>query len=374
VSISASSVLEQAVAAALAGGEVGLQVAVVIDGRPVVDIAAGHADRALGTPVTSGSLFPLFSATKAVVAAACTQALEDGRLRIDEPLVSLWPELCPGERSTLTLRHLLTHAAGLPFMPVGTTVEMMCDWSAMVRALEQSPSAWAPGQQVGYHAYTYGWLVGEVLSRGYGRPDVGALIRELVVTPAGVDDVWIGIPAAIEHRVVTLERGAQRERPDDSLFRRTIPLSLDTGPEVYGRSDVRQACLPGAGGIGSALAVAHVYSRLAHLARGDGWFAEAARLCEERTDVVLEVAVPRGLGYYVSGAGPGSLAAGFAPPFGPAPGRFGHPGAGGTIAWADIELGAGFAIARNWMTGLGWNDPPIQALIAAAYEAAGGHA
>jgi CubicO group peptidase (beta-lactamase class C family) len=244
----------------------------------------------------------------------------------------------------------------------------------MVRALEQSASAWTPGQQVGYHAYTYGWLAGEVLSRAYGRTDVGALVRELVVTPAGVDDVWIGIPADIEHRVVTLHRGAQRERPGDSLFRRTIPLDLDTGPEVYGRSDVRQACLPGAGGIGSALALAHVYSRLAHRARVDGWFAEAARLCEERTDVVLEMAVPRGLGYYVSGAGSGSPAAGLSPPFGAAPGRFGHPGAGGPIAWADIELGAGFAITRNWMTGLGWNDPPIQTLIAAAYEAAGGHA
>ncbi|MDQ1737907.1 MAG: hypothetical protein QOH56_4158, partial [Pseudonocardiales bacterium] len=98
-------------------GELGLQVSAVVDGQPIVDVAAGWADIARQRPVDSDSLFPLFSATKGVVAAACAELLESGALSLDEPIAKLWPEFAVAGKSRVSLRHVLTHTAGLPQMP-----------------------------------------------------------------------------------------------------------------------------------------------------------------------------------------------------------------------------------------------------------------
>ena len=364
-------VAEQAVAA----GETGLQLGASLaraDGADVavdvlVDVAAGVADPATGAPVTSGSLFPVFSATKGVVAAAAVAALADGSVPdLDVPLVDVWPEL--GRRG-VTLRHLLTHTAGVPQMPPGTTVEQMCDWEHMVDAVGALQPLWPAGEQVGYHAYTYGWLVGEVLRRTCARPgeDAGDVVRRLACAPAGTDDFWIGLPDSDHARVVTLSRDGRRDAEPGSLFRQAIPADLDTGQEVFGRPDVRRAVLPGAGGIGSAVSLARTYARMAALAAaGDAagplgrWARTAGSLSEQRDDLVLGAPVPRGLGFYVSG----STTWPQGPPLDGPAGRFGHPGSGGTIAWGDTALGAGFAVCRSRMTATGWNDPLVRGLCA----------
>jgi CubicO group peptidase (beta-lactamase class C family) len=351
-------------------GELGLQVSAVVDGQPIVDVAAGWADIARQRPVDSDSLFPLFSATKGVVAAACAELLESGALSLDEPIAKLWPEFAVAGKSRVSLRHVLTHTAGLPQMPPDTTVEQMCDWDHMVRALAAMAPMWEPGSRVGYHAYTYGWLAGQALKLAAGTgEDVATLVRRLACEPAGATDFWLGIPADVEDRVVSLvamEVAAPRQ--DMGLFRLAIPAHLDTSPEVYGRSDVRQACLPGAGGIGTAAAMARIYGRLAVLDHRS-WARRAGQVWEQRTDTVTGRAVARGLGFWVSG----STEAPLGPPLDGGPGRFGHPGAGGSIAWADADLGAGFAITRSRMTALGWNDPSIVALVEAAYSAVRRH-
>ena len=355
-------------------GEIGLQVAVVVDGVVAAEIAVGTADQTSGAPVDDRSLFPVFSATKGVVAAAAAAALAAGDVHLDEPVQTVWP----GLRHGITLHHLLTHTAGLPLVPTGTDVARMCDWEAMVTAMEAETPLWGPGSAVGYHAYTYGWLVGETLRRAAGErhEDAGTVIRRLACLPAGTDDFWLGLPDSEHHRVVTLYRHGARSA-EGPLRRGAIPADLDTGQEVFGRPEVRRAVLPGAGGIGTARSLALVYDRLACLAsdavatpepdRGalGRQLLESTAVCEERTDIVLGTPVPRGLGFYVSGSVRSPQEAPLEGPHG----RFGHPGAGGSIAWGDQELRAGFAVLRNRMTPLGWNDPVVRRLATAASDA-----
>lgn len=365
-----------AVRRAVAAGELGLQVCAVVDGELVVDEAAGIADPVSRAPVTPDSLFPVFSVTKGVVAAAALTAVAAGDVLPDEPLGAVWAGM---GRSGATLRQVLTHTAGLPYLPAGTDVEAMCDWDAMVAAMEAALPQWAPGSMVGYHAYTYGWLVGETLRRAAGRPgeDAGAVVRRLACAPAGTDDFWLGLPDAQHQRVVTVQRdvpcpGDPRPAGERPLLRRAIPAALDTVQAVYGRADVRRAVLPGAGGIATARALAHIYGRLAGLVadaeaaarQGDDdrlgrQLLAGTQVCEERVDIVLGAPVPRGLGFWVSG----SRLTAQGPPLGGRPGRFGHPGAGGSIAWGDRGLRAGFAITRNRLTATGWNDPAIRRLV-----------
>lgn len=345
--------------------ELGVQVAAVVDGRMVVHVTGGFTEPQRRSPVAVDSLFPMFSATKGIVAAACLAMLDAGALRLDEPVSRVWPELAQAGKEAVSLRHILTHTAGVPQMPAGTTVETMCDWDAMVAGVAALSPLWPPGSQVAYHAYTYGWLAGEVLRRIDGSGcGVDAIVRRLVLAPAATEDVWLGVPATHEHRIVDLVGMRGRERADAELYRQAIPEHLDTGPEVYGRSDVRRACLPGAGGVGTAIALARVYDRLAR-ATPASWMARGASIWEERPDAVVGRPVPRGLGFWVSGSTRSPQSA----PLDGAPGRFGHPGAGGSIAWADVDLGAGFAVLRNRLTPEGWRDPSLQRIVNATVTA-----
>jgi CubicO group peptidase (beta-lactamase class C family) len=232
----------------------------------------------------------------------------------------------------------------------------------MTRAVAAMEPLWAPGTTVAYHAYTYGWLAGEVLRRIDGA---GRCVDAIVAATLREPEFFLGLPAAHDHRVVELVAMQAREREDPGLFRRAIPPHLDTGPEVYGRTDVRRACLPGAGAISTALALARIYDRLSRAAPGS-WTARASSIWDERHDAVMGRQVPRGLGFWVSG----STRSPQPPPLHGEPGRFGHPGAGGSIAWADASLGAGFAVLRNRLTPDGWKDPSMQRIVGAAIAAA----
>jgi CubicO group peptidase (beta-lactamase class C family) len=351
------------------GDEVGVQVAAVSQGNLLVQVAGGwFGPLATSHPVTSDALFPVYSATKGVIAAACLRLLDMGLLVLDQPLAQLWPAFGAAGKERVSVRHMLTHTAGVPQMPAGTTVEQMCDWNYMTEAVAALTPRWEPGTQVAYHAYTFGWLAGEVLRRATGKAASAAgvveAVRQSVAAPAGTDDFLLGVPLERHASIVDLVGVAGRAHDADSLYRSAIPVHLDTGPEVYGRSDVRQAVLPGAGAHATATALARIYDWLARQ-DPDSWITRGQAVWEGRFDAVVGRPVGRGLGFWVSGS-----TAAQGPPLDGGPGRFGHPGAGGTIAWGDRELGAGFAVTRNRLTPLGWNDPSVRRLVAAAYVAA----
>jgi CubicO group peptidase (beta-lactamase class C family) len=370
--------VERATEAAIAQGEIGLQVAVYLHGELVAECARGLADWETGREVDAETLFTVFSATKGVAATALHVAAERGLLDYDRPVADYWPAFAAHGKGGATVRDVLTHAAGVPGMPPGCTAEQMCDWEWMCAAIAAMEPAWLPGTKYGYHAYTFGWLVGELvrLTDPRQRP-FGQWIQEELCEPLAIDSLWLGIPDSVEPRVARLRNTVMPANapapPPDALILRAIPPSLGVTQEVFGRPDVRRSCHPGAGGIMNARSLAKHYALLA----GRGQLRGVRLLSEQRVDEmrslqsdagdeVIGQSYRRGLGYWLGGAPMNANTA----VIGPDPRALGHPGAGGSIGWADPEIGLGAAILKNRMLAPATpDDTPLVAIADAIREA-----
>jgi CubicO group peptidase (beta-lactamase class C family) len=357
----ANRIVQQAVDAAIhEGGEIGLQVAAYVDGERVVDVWGGLADETTGQKVDGDTLFPVFSVTKAVTATALHIQAERGLVDYDTPIVHYWPEFAAHGKDRGTVRDALTHRIGIPQMPEGATPELMCDWDWMVQQLADTKPLFEPGTKSAYLAYTFGWIIGEIVRRtdAKERP-FGTFVQEEICAPLGIDSLWIGIPDEVEPRVAKLTNipppspGAPG-LPPESLIPIAIPPQVGTTQKVFGRPDVRRACIPGAGGIMTAGSVAKFFAMLAQGGELDG----VRLLSEERVrsfsvsrpnreefDPVVWRVLNLGMGGFHLG--------GESPPAPPVVGRnphiICHPGAGGSIGWADPDARLAVAICHNRM-------------------------
>lgn len=334
--------------------EIGLQVCAYLDGEMVVDCWTGLADEASGRQVDGGTLFTVFSATKGIAATALHIQAERGRIAYDDPIVKHWPEFGAEGKDRATVLDALTHRTGVPQMPQACTVEMMCDWEEMVQAIAAHKPLWEPGRRSGYHAYTYGWIVGELVRRTdkHGRP-FAVFVQDEICAPLGIDSFWMGIPDEAEPRVATL-KNLPPPPPDAAVspfMPLAIPRALGVAQEVFGRPGVRRACIPGAGGITNARSLARHYAMFAGSGELDGVrllsperVDQVRSLQTDEVDAVIGLPVRKGMGYFLGGGVYPSVA-----PMGAREGAFGHPGAGGSIGWADPELGLAVAICKNRM-------------------------
>ncbi|MHB8574882.1 MAG: serine hydrolase domain-containing protein [Dehalococcoidia bacterium] len=161
------------------GLELGAQVAAYLDGELVVDTWAGLADKESGRAVDGDSLFTVFSTTKGPTATCIHVLAERGLLKYDAPIARYWPEFAAHGKEEATVRDALTHRAGVPQLPADITPAMMCDWEGMCRLIAESEPLWEPGTKTGYHAYTFGWILGEMLRRIDGRPIAEFLQQEI---------------------------------------------------------------------------------------------------------------------------------------------------------------------------------------------------
>jgi CubicO group peptidase (beta-lactamase class C family) len=191
------------------GDEVGLQVAAYVDGELVVDAWAGVADEATGRTVDGDTLFTTWSTTKGFVATCLHILADQGRVAYDTPIAHYWPEFAAHGKESTTVRHALTHMTGIPQMPDGVTPELMTDWDAMCAAIAGHAPLWSPGSKPGYHAWTFGWIIGEIIRRVDGRP-VAQFAQEELCRPLGITDFYLGIPDAVEARVAPLRQDAQQ--------------------------------------------------------------------------------------------------------------------------------------------------------------------
>src|ERR1700694_2023085 len=183
------------------GAERGVQVAAYKRGELVVDAVAGIADPATGRQVKSDTPFYNFSIVKGAAATLAHMLVERGLFRYDTPLAELWPEFGAHDKQKVTVRHVLNHSAGVPGIPLTATPEDRCDWDKMCTAIAESELWWEPGTKVGYHAYTFGYLVGEIIRRSTGKPISQVLLQE-VSGPLGVgDELYFGVPAYAQNRL-----------------------------------------------------------------------------------------------------------------------------------------------------------------------------
>lgn len=336
---------------AASGAEVGLQVAVVHRGRTVVDAVSGLADRTSGVPVSPATLFYAASTAKGVASTVAHVLVERGELDDEMRVVDVWPEFGAHGKEGVTLRHVLMHTAGVPAPPYDTTVEDLCDWDHMCAVLAEAEPWWPPGTRFGYHAQTFGFLIGETVRRATGRT-LSWWLREAVTGPLGVEDeVHFGVPDALVDRVARHEApsGPPPEGPvPGTPADRAIPPGIRPSAEIANRRDVLTSDIP-SGGTMSARGVALMYAALL------GDVAGVALVSPERR---TEMAAPAFEGQDDVMGVPSVWAYGFSPfrpgGVGSRPGStFGMVGANGSAAYADIDSGLAVAVMRNRFGGAG---------------------
>lgn len=339
-------------------GELGLQVAIYHDNELVVDAWGGIADETTGRKVDGDTLFPVFSVVKAVTATALHIQAERGLIAYDQPIAHYWPEFAAQGKEHATIRDALSHRLGIPQMPEGVTPELMSDYDWMVDQLAKMKPRFAPGADNGYMCYTFGWIIAECVRRTdpQHRP-FGAFVQEEICAPLGITDLWLGIPAQVEARVARIKNSVPRPLPPDLPIFAAIPPQVATVEEVWGRPEVRRACIPGANGIMNARSAARLFAMLANggVLNGVRLLSEervrsfsAPRRDTERPDSILGIPVRVGtagfwLGGDVSAEYPYRLV-------GENPHTLCHPGAGGSIGWADPDARLAVAICHNRMT------------------------
>jgi CubicO group peptidase (beta-lactamase class C family) len=333
------------------GAERGVQVAVYRGGEQVVDAVAGVADPASGHPVDAGTVFYNFSVVKGATATVVHVLAERGLFGYDTPVADLWPEFAAHGKGGVTVRQVLDHSAGVPGIPLDTTVEDLCDWDKICAAVADAELWWEPGTKVGYHAYTFGYILGEVVRRATGKP-ISQVLREEVSGPLGVaDELWFGMPESEHHRLAPLEdepgaaeMAAQMmaSMPPDLPMFRSAPMSLFPNAEFGNRPDTLAADIP-AGGKTSARAIARMYAAL--LGEVDGVrlltperLAEATAVSSSGTDEVFGNPSTWGLGYAIGGVGNDPQDASTV---------FGYGGVGGSFACGDTATGVAWAVTKN---------------------------
>jgi CubicO group peptidase (beta-lactamase class C family) len=364
-------------------GEVGAAVSVWHRGQSVVDLWAGEADRRTHRPWAADTLALVFSTTKGITAICANLLAQRGLLDLDAPVAEYWPEFAQAGKAEVPVRWLLAHRAGLPWVDGTMTIEQALDWDHVIDALAAQAPVWSPGTQHGYHATTFGWLVGEIIRRVSGR-SVGTFLRDEIAEPLGLD-VYIGLPEAVHGRVAPLE---VIEIPDDPSIAGLVDQFI--GPESmlgralyapgdawaaerfgsFNRSDVWSAEIPAANAIADARSLAKLYAAcVGEVPATDGsptrLFTDATvdAAIERQTDGVDHVLMGMDLQYGLGFNLPNEMLkmGGHR--------SFGHYGAGGSVGFADPDAELGFGYVMNKMLMGLTGDPRTATLIDATYEA-----
>ncbi len=357
-------------------------------GEPVVDVWGGTRDES-GAPWEPGTLSLSFSTTKGVTSTLLHVLVDRGLLEYGDPVAKHWPEFAEGGKEAITVRQVLCHEAGL--YDIRSMVDhagRMLDWQYMTEALARARPAHPPGATHGYHGFTYGWLVGELIQRVTGKPFSQALQDELVA-PLGGDGLYIGLPPEqLGRRAQLILNGLDRSRERTERFRNylartsrllaALRIRVDLNdvsaaliPEGIEEIDFNSAELqgvpiPAANGMFSARGLARMYAALA----GGGTIGDR-RLLSRRTIERAARRQNRGIGRVIPY--PMHWRLGYHRPFtltGGVASGFGHFGFGGSGGWADPERNLAVALVLNSGIGTPFGDMRIVRISTAALRCA----
>ena len=337
-----------------------------VGGRKVVDLWAGIADRRTGQPYERDTATVIFSCTKGVMAICAYTLVQDGRLDLDAPIATYWPEFAQGGKGSITLRQALAHRAGLAYLDRDLTTAEVIAWGPVIEAIEQQVPHHQPTDGHAYHAITIGWLVGEVIRRITGLTP-GTYFRRTLGDPLELN-TWIGLPASARDQVAFMEAPLP---DDDSAFakefarlgsvpsiERTATLGgafafpSDNGYVTFNTPAIQAAEIPGAGGISSAESLAKLYAACVTGVDGGQPLLTPASIADglrvQSTGRQLtgqpDDGATWGTGFQIASAPAQPLLGS---------GSFGHTGAGGQLAFGDSTYGASFAYVTNQMGGYG---------------------
>lgn len=352
-------------------GDVGAACAVYRAGAPVVDVWAGFGDLAGGRTWEEDTIQLVFSATKGITAVCVNLLVERRLVDVDAPIAAYWPEFAARGKGRIPVRWALSHRAGLAAVDGELTLADVLAWHPVVAAIAAQAPNWEPGTAHGYHARSFGWILGEVVRRVTGR-SIGRFFAEEIARPLGLD-FWIGLPPEELHRCARLLPPESMPAIAElfgagSLMARVMngPSNLFAYDDMWNRPDVLAAEMPSSNGVGSARALARLYAAL--VSDVDGMrvlepetVRTACVVQSEGPDRVLILPSCFGLGFTLQPmAAPGA-----------GPRAFGHPGAGGSLAFADPETKLGFGYVTTRMKFDPTGDARTRALVTATYEALG---
>jgi len=314
-------------------------------GHVVIDRAIGHTsgncpDEPAGAPLipaTPKTLFSIFSASKAVTAMLIHLLDERRLLHLDDPVAEYIPEFARHGKERITIRHVLTHRAGIPTI-AGHQIDLdlALDMQRVVALLSDAHPTWRPGRRLAYHALTGGFVLGEIVRRITGRT-VREVLRDDICEPVGIRDLNYGVePSRLPEVARHAFTGPPLLFPFDRLLQRA--LGLDFKDAVRFSNDPRflTGIVPAGNVIGTASDVGRFFELLLRGGELDG-----VRVLERRTiqravqeqsylevDLTMVFPVRYGMGF-VLGADHLSI-------YGPDTGSaFGHLGFTNIIAWAD---------------------------------------
>lgn len=331
------------------GTETGCQAAVFLDGELVVDAFAGVTRQGGSEPVDSNTLFPIFSAGKAIITTAFLRLHERGLVGLDQKVGEIWPEYaCNGKEET-TVRHILQHRSGVSIRTPYDYIEQIADWDVMTARVAAVKPVFEPGSATRYQTINYSWLLGELIQRITGLP-LAQVLHDEVYQPGGLQNMFFGVPDDKLSRVAVLTRG------------KNMPPVPDPAPcwdysleEIMNNRVIQQACLPGFNGITTAVDLARHYAILLDTESPDRLLS--ADTLREATTMTLapndEKPPSRaewgtfGLGYQATHPDENDVGT-----------NFGHSGYGGNMGKALRKKGLTYACTHNLI-----NSSPLSTVL-----------
>jgi CubicO group peptidase (beta-lactamase class C family) len=364
-------------------GELGAAVSVWQNGKPIIDLYGGFRDAHREKPWTADTLVLVWSATKGIGSACLLHALQEYKIDLGRRIAEFWPEFAQAGKDKITLAQLLSHQDGL--CALDRRVDVL-DYDAVIRALEAQKPLWPPGTAHGYHARTFGFLLDELVRRITGKT-LSEYWQENFAEPLQLD-FWIGLPQHENARVATIYAAKSGTPPEPKNGQSASDFYLDlvtpgtlarkTFTSPYGLHviskmndpHIRAHPIVSFGGIGSASALAKFYSMLANGGKLNGQTFFSQETIEWMTttladgmDRVFQIPTAFSAGFMKDSQGAAVSSqpnlregrTGDRPSlitrklFGPSATSFGHPGAGGSHAFADPENKIAFAYLMNQM-------------------------
>ena len=356
------------------GFELGGSIAVEVKGKKVIDLWGRHLDHSQSKPWEENTLVNVFSTTKGIAAICLLQLIEKGLLDIEKPVSEYWPEFSANGKDHIPVKYLFCHKAGLCGVREPLQSGAFSDWELITSELARQEPLWEPGTAHGYHAITYGHLVGELLRKIDGRT-IGQYFKEEIAEPLDLD-FWIGLPDSEFNRVSDIYPSkpgplqylfplltklprfmlpgrakflldfGDTSKPVGAAFNNP-PISSNEGMEANTKQ-WRNAEIPAANGHGTARSIAKLYGILANGGSRDGIHVLSPETIEkgrqtqsDGKDLVLGGMRTRfGLGFML---GTENVS------MGPNPNAFGHGGAGGSLGFSDPDNNISLGFVMNQM-------------------------
>jgi CubicO group peptidase (beta-lactamase class C family) len=323
----------------------------------LLELHGGFRDAQREQPWTEGTIVLIWSATKGLGSACLLHVLQEHKIDIEQRVGEFWPEFAQAEKENITLAQLLSHQAGLAALDRRVDV---LDYAAVIHAFEKQEPNWPPGTAHGYHARTFGFLIDELVRRIVGAT-LAEYWKKTFADPLGLD-LWIGLPEKENARVATMYAARAGKRPATADFYRDLTKPGAFARKVFSspsrlvavsamnKPEVRAQPIIAFGGIGSARALAKFYAVLAN-----GGRIEDRQLFSEKTINWMTTTLTDGVDRVFQI--PTAFSAGLMKDskkstrkiFGRSTSSFGHPGAGGSHAFADPENAISFAYVMNQM-------------------------